>query len=163
MAVDLGDLVDNLKASVNPPGQDLYPDATDDDWLTRLQNAFWSARMDGMLAAYTESDGSITPLSGTTDITRDLLQIVVLYASIDVAYNTLQNMRTQFRASAGNVSFEYQQSANAITQILKELSERRKIILTRLSDLGTVPAYAIDAVIARDMAMRYVDTWWIGY
>lgn len=163
MSVDLTNLVPNLVAEITTPGVTTYATVSDDDWLLRLQNGFWEARLDGLIAAWTESEGIVTPIqSSGTDMPRDLQQLVILYTAFSVLRNTLQTMRTQFRASAGAVSFEYQQSSNAITQMLKDISERRAILLTRLSDLGMVPSYVMDSFALRNASMVSNDTWFVG-
>lgn len=165
MSVDLSTLIDSLKRETAQPGQELtqFPGASDDSWLGYLQDAFWEARLDGLLADYTEdSNGIVTPMGGGgADMTRDLQQIVVLYASFTIVRNTLRNLRTLYRAQAGTVHYEYQQSANLLVELMKDLSRRRDMILSRLSDLGTVPSYYIDAVMARDQNMRDGLVWFV--
>ena len=162
MAVDLGDLIENLQAEVNPPGTDLFPDANDEDWVVRLQNGFWNAVLDGLIIGYTESDGLVTPMSGTTDLSRDLQQIVVFYAGMDTIRNEIRNLGVNTRAKAGPVEFESTKSATTLRDILKELQYRRNLLLNRLGDLGVTSTYYIDAVIARDQS--YVDglTSWVS-
>lgn len=156
MAVDLGDLIENLQAEINPPGSNLFPDAVDDDWVTRLVNAFWDTVLDGLITGYTESDGLVTPSSGDTELSRDLQQIVVFYAGITVIRNAIRDINTQLHAKAGPVEFETAKSANTLRDILKELQQRRALLLNRLSDLGVTDSYYIDALIARDES--YVDS-----
>lgn len=155
MSVDLNDLIPSLVAEVNPPGSDLFAAATDDEWLQILLNAFWSARLDGFIELWTVDDnGTVTPIAtGGTDISRDLQQIVVLYGSFLTLRNALRASTTSFTAKAGNVEFQTQQSANLLTELLKDVVNRRNILLTRLSDLGVVKPYYIDAVIARSSSI----------
>lgn len=164
MSVDLGDLVESLKREVAAPGEEetAFPNATEDIWLGNLQDAFWDARLDGMLAGFTESDGLVTPVSGTTEITRDLQQLVVLYAGIRIVRNSLRTLNTTFRAKAGPVEFETQNSASVLKGLLDLLMERRHAVLLRLSDLGQVPSYYIDAVYGRELSIHYGDTHWVG-
>lgn len=160
MAVDLGDLVIPLRMEISPPGQDLFPDATDDEFTDRLANGFWNARLDGILAGYVESDGAITPVDGTTDMSRELQQVIVFYAAYDTILLALRAMNTSFRAVAGPVEFETQQSAQVLRDIAQALKEKRNILLTRLSDLGLTTDYVIDSVIARqDSLLARVTTW----
>lgn len=160
MAVDLGDLIESLQREVSPPGEDLFPNATDDDWFGNLQDAFWEARLDGLLEGFTESDGSVVPTSGTTDLSRDMQQIVVLYAGVRIVRNHLRSLNTVFRSKAGPVEFETQKSAQLLKGLLDELRSRRNLVLTRLSDLGAVNSYYIDAIVARDESLGYGDTYW---
>lgn len=162
MAVDLGDLIENLQAEINPPGSNLYPDATDDDWVTRLVNAFWDTVLDGLITGYTESDGLVSPSSGTTELTRELQQIVVFYAGISVVRNAIRDLNTKLRAKAGPVEFETAKSANTLRDILKELQYRRSLLLNRLSDLGVTDSYYIDAVTARDESYQDSLTNWVS-
>lgn len=164
MAVDLGDFIASLQAEVSPPGTNDFPTATDDEWLAQLQNAFWSARLDGLLARWTcDENGIITPLVVTEpDIGRDMIQLVVLYGSFAVLRNALRGLRTMFSATAGPVKFEYQQSANLLVALMKDLITRRDIILARLSDLGSANSYVIDAIIARDESLIYGNTYWVN-
>lgn len=160
MAVSLEDLIPSLEREVSPPGEDLFPDATESEWLGNLQDAFWDARLDGLLEDYTESGGSVTPVSGSEDIPRDLQQLVVLYAGIRVVRNHLRALNTLFRSKAGPVEFETQKSAQLLKSILDELHSRKNLILTRLSDVGSVDSYYIDALIARDESLEWGDSYW---
>lgn len=161
MAVDLFDLVEPLKREVSPPGEDLFPNATDDDYFGNLQDAFWDARLDGLLEEYTESDGSITPISGSTDMTRDLQQVIVLYAGVRIVRNHLRALNTVFRSKAGPVEFETQKAASVLKALLDELRTRRNTVLSRLSDVGGVDSYYIDALLERDESIYYEDTYWV--
>jgi hypothetical protein len=158
MAVDLGDLTDNLIAEVNAPGEDVFASAVEDDYLLRLQNAFWEATLDGIISGYTETDGVITPDSGTTDISRELQQLVIFYAGISIVRNHLRNLNTVFRAKAGPVEFETQNAATVLRDLLAELQKKRAIVLDRLSETYSTDTYYIDAVAARDESFRYGDT-----
>lgn len=162
MSVDLSNYVDSLKREVSPPGVDDFPAAVDSEWIGNLADAFWEARLDGLLATFTcDENGIVTPLVTQSpplpDMGRDMVQLVVLYASFRILRNTLRGLRTEFSASAGPVHFQYQQSANLLTELIKDLINRRDIILARLSDLGTAPVYVIDGILARDDALRYGD------
>lgn len=175
MATDLSTYLDNLKREVNAPGQANFPGSTDDDWLGNMVDGFWEVRLDGMLKGYTcTEDGTVTtinapppanpddPSRSADGIDREMVQLVIFYAGARILRNQLRQMRTAFRAAAGPVKFEYEQSANMLTAILKDITERRNLLLLRLSDVGTVPAYVTDAVIARDESMRLMDTWWVS-
>lgn len=167
MSVDLSDYIVALQTEVSAPGVNDFPTATDDEFLNTLMNAFWSARLDGLLATFTcDENGIVDPLviqdPPLADIGRDMIQLVILYGSFTILRNVLRGLRTAFSASAGPVKFEYQQSANLLVEIIKEMIERRDVILIRLSDLGSAPVYVIDAIMARDDALRFGDTTWVG-
>lgn len=161
MAVDLGDLVESVQREVNPPGGTIFPDATEDDYLGFLQDAFWETTLDGLIEGYTEADGLVTPTDGDTDLSREMQQLVVIYAGFKMLKNYLTNVNTTFRAVAGPVEFETQQSAALLTQLMKDLMERRNSILARLSELGEVPSYYYDSVIERTSSNFYGDVWWV--
>jgi hypothetical protein len=162
MSVDLGDLVANIKLEVNPPGSDLFPDASDEEWTDRLANAFWNARIDGLLPGYVEADGLITPTSGDTDMPRDLQQVIVFMAAYSTLFLKLLGTKTTFRAKAGAVEYETGQSAQVLRDLAMSLKERYEILLARLSDLGIVPTYAFDSYIAREESLRVGEGYWIG-
>lgn len=166
MAVDLSDLVEVLKREVSVPGgeESTFPNADDSSWLGHIQDAFWDVRLDGMIPGYQESDGIVTPIdTSDDDLSRDLQQLVVLYAGIRIVRNQLRQIQTQFRAKAGPVEYETQQSATLLKDILAELHKRRAVVLERLSDLGSVEDYYIDAIAQRDYALGYGDTSWPGF
>lgn len=166
MAIDLGDLVESLQREVSPPGTNLFPDAVDDEYFGHLQDSFWEVKLDGIevFDNYTESEGLVTPTAGTTELTRDLQQLIVLYAGIRIVRNALRNINTLFRSVAGPVEFETQQSATVMKAILEELQIRRNFVLNRLSDIGSVDSTYIDMVITRDLSQgTQGGTWWVGF
>ena len=163
MAVDLGDLVPYLEAEVSPPGNDLFDTTGDDEWVTRLANGFWNARLDGLLAGYVETDGLVVPVSGTTDMSRELQQVIVFYAAYDTILLALRTLNTMFRAQAGPVEFETQQSAQVLRDIAAALKDKRNLLLSRLSDIGATTDYVIDAIIARQDSMLNGAMHWVSY
>ena len=164
MAVAVDILIDSMRRAVSPPGTDLFPNATDEDYLGYLTDAFWDARLSGLLADWTiNTEEEIEPQSGTgDDITRDLMQILVLYGSIKILTNELRNLNTLFRAQAGPVEFEQQKAAGVLKDILAELQEERAIVLKRLSDLGYKPTFYIDSVEARTTAIDLGRSYYTG-
>jgi hypothetical protein len=166
MSIDLGDLIESLQREVSPPGTDLFPNATDDNYFGYLQDSFWEIKLDGIepFEGYTEADGLVSPTSGTTELTRDLQQLVVLYSGIRIIRNELRNINTLFRSVAGPVEFETQQSATVLKAIMEELQQRRNFILNRLSDIGAVDTTYIDMVTTRDLSQATQGgTWWVGH
>lgn len=156
MSVDLGDLVRNLQLEVSPPGVNLFPDANETEWIDRLANAFWDARIDGMLTAYVETEGTVVPVAeGADDMPRELQQVVVFMAAFTAVSQQLRNLKSTFRAKAGPVEFETQQAATVLSDLLKSLHARYQALLGRLSDQGLVDDFVIDAVATR----LEVGTW----
>lgn len=156
MAIDLSDLVPSLKREVSTPGTEetTFPDVADDNWLGYLSDAFWTARLDGLLAGYTELDGMVNP-----DMDRDLQQLVVLYAGMNILRNQLRSLNTTFRAKAGPVEYETQQAASVLKGLLDDMTARKRLILARLSDLnGATDTFYIDSLAERDRAVN--DFYW---
>lgn len=158
MSVDLSELIPNYWAEVNAPGEDAFPDATDDDALLRLQNAFWETVLDGIISGYSvDDDGIVTPNNGSTDLSRELQSVIVFYAGISTVRNALRTLNVNTRSVAGPVEFEVQKSANMLRDILKELKDRRNLILTRLSDMGVVDSFYFDAMVQRTDSIDFGD------
>lgn len=162
MAVDLSDLIDSVKREVNAPGLDQLAGATDAEYLGNLQDGFWEAVLDGVILGYTESDGIVTPQSGDTDLARELQQLIVLYAGFRIVRNQLRDLKTAFKTSAGPVSYEIEQSANVLKLIMDDLTQRRSIVMTRLSDIYASRAVYFDAVQTREDSLVYGDGYWVG-
>lgn len=122
MAVDLEELVPTLTRTVNPPGVDFYPGATTEEWTGRLQDAFWTGRLAGFFEGYIEANGSVKPHSGSTDMPREVQQVIVLYAAFTAIRLKLMSLTTQSRAKAGPVESETQRSAQLLVELLKQIS-----------------------------------------
>jgi hypothetical protein len=164
-SVDLSELIGDLEAAVTVPGA-VSPFATssETEWLTRLRNAFWSAYNDGIIAGFTcDEDGIVNPSGGgDSTFTRDLQQLVIMYAAINIYQNQIMQLKTLFRAKAGQVEYETQQSAQVIKSLLDSLLAQRATILQRLSDGGFTDSYYIDAIRSRDDSLRYNFIDWNG-
>jgi hypothetical protein len=186
MAVDLNDLVDALKASVNPPGSDLYPDATDDEWVLRLSNGFWDAKIKGLFPSHEEnaaarggpvaySDFIVTPTNPAEDydsptgwnedldLSREMQQLVVLWSAWRITLAKFQEITTTFRARApGPTEWEEQRSAQVLKAVLDSLKEEIAFILNNLSTYGSSGGAMIyDAVIERTYATAVGEVWWV--
>lgn len=158
---DLNDLVEMLKAETNVPGADLLADATDADYVLRLQNAFWEAYLDRVISkTYNESFEVITP-----DLPRDLQQLVVIYAAFNIACNNFMNIQTRFRAHAGPVEYETERSASLLKGLLDKMYARKTALITALlAESNSADACVFDMVLARDRAFMdgtasYVTSW----
>lgn len=185
MAVQLFDLVDALRREVNPPGSDLFPDATDDSFLGSLTDAFWEIRLYGLLADWQENaaarggpaafgEGIITPVSvtdetyddpdgwSTEDLPRELQQLIVVWAGYKVVLTRLSALNTVFRAKAGPVEYETQTSASVLKTLLDQIKMRLDGLIDQLASAGASSAYALDAVVERTYAMASGDVWWVG-
>lgn len=164
MAVDLSDLIPSLEAETSPPGTDLFPDATDDAWLQRLENAFWEAKLFGFppFQNYTESDGTVLPISGTDDLPREEQQLLVLFAAFSSVQKSLMNTNTAFSAKAGSVEFSTQNSANLLTTIANQLQSKIDLLLSTLAKVGRITDGYLDAVAERSVSLGFGDISWTG-
>jgi len=164
-SVDLADLVPSLESALTIPGTtSQYSNATESEWVAKLKNAFWLATLDGVISGYTsDDDGIISPVSGTTTLSGDLQYLVVLYACMDVVRNQLMQMKTVFRAKAGPVEYETQQSAQVLKTLLDQYMAQRDTILDNLAYSADVTSYYIDAVRERDYSIRNDLTDWVGF
>jgi hypothetical protein len=195
IVADLSNYIPNLQREVMDPtaaANTQFTSLTDDDWVGHLSDAFWEARLDGVLHGYTCDDNGIiytvgtvvVPPASATDLgppdpaqqyavntnmswsadgqAREMVQLVILYASFRILRNMLRTIRTAFSASAGPTRFEYQQSASLLTEIMRDVVNRRNLILARLSDLGTTYVSVIDSVMARDESLMSQLTYWVA-
>lgn len=149
MAVDLEELVPSLRRMVNPPGSELFPDATDGILTGYLSDAFWLAKLDGFFGGYTENDGLVSPESGTTELARDWQQLIVFYAGAQIVENELRGKNTAFRTKAGPVEYEVQNSAQLLREHLLSLNKRRDYLLDLLSTKYNITPGYIDMIAAR--------------
>jgi hypothetical protein len=161
-AVDLADLIPDMKTELSVPGVDSFTGASDDEWLAQLRNAFWESVLDGIIVGYKETDGLVVPLdsSSTVALTRDLQQVVIYYAGLRILRNRMVDIKTKTKSVAGPVTFEVEQSAMVLKGLFDELIRRRKIWLERLSDMGATDSFYVDAVVARTSALDSGSAWW---
>jgi hypothetical protein len=186
MAVNLFDLVDALRWEVNPPGTDLFPDATEDDWGGALSNAFWEVRLYGFLSGFEENaaarggwptfvEGMVTPIdviddtyddpigySTTQDLSRELQQLIILWAAYKIVLNRMGSLNTVFRTKAGPVEYETQQAATVLKTVLDALKGRIDLVLETLPTPGA-GAVVFDAMIERSYSQAVGETWWVNY
>lgn len=140
MAVDLTEYIPSLKREVNPAGLTLIT-LSDPEWVGYLTDAFWEARLDGLLDGYeatndsttTVADGTISKIDDpNADVPKQLVALVILYAGIRILRNRILNTNTGFRAKAGPVEFEQQNSATMLAEMLKQLRATKDRILVQV-------------------------------
>jgi len=163
MAVPLIDLVDSLKREVTAIGSSEYASVDPSEWLGHLTDAFWEARLMGLLAGYTEVDGEILPQSGTTDLPRDLQQLIVLFAGFRMAITSYRSINSSYRAKAGPVEYEVQKSAQTLKALIDAIKSRIDFILKNLSSYGdgSSGVAIFDAVINANYA-EAGGSWFVG-
>lgn len=150
MAVDLSDYVEALRAKANPPGEELYPEASPEDWRLRLSNAFWDGYLHRMFRDFTEAEGTVSAKAeGGANMPRDQIQLIVLYAALDALLARLGDLKTQFRGQSGPTEIEYQRSAQVLTEIIKARRAELAEITADLARRGVTATYFLDATAAR--------------
>jgi len=157
MAVDVADYVESLKREVRPPGSALYSSVTDAEWIGYLTDAFWEARLDGFLQGWVVDGDPADPTTaefapataGGPDITPSDVALVVLYAGIKVLRNQILNMNSSFRAKAGPVEFEQENSATVLAELLKQLRVTKDRILEAMEENMPTAVMLIDAYSTR--------------
>lgn len=176
MSVELSEYVSALKREVQPPGSNLFGDVTNSEWVGYLGDAFWEARLDGFLTRWNAvengpGDVTVEPVSaGDDDLPRQYIALVVLYAGIRVLRNKILNTNTGFRAKAGPVEFEQQNSANLLSEMLKQLKSTKDRIIDsleqqELNNLNGGGTLLLDAFSARlfTPGFYYGDPGMTGY
>lgn len=157
MAVDLSDFVPSLRREVTPPDSTLFANVGDDVFTGYLADAFWEARLDGFLQAWTaDEDGIVTPVApNTTEIPRDQVAAIIIYAGIRVLRNRILNTNTTFRAQAGPVEYEVQNSATMLVEMLKQLKAIKDRLLEDKTEVGQTDTLYLDAVATRLLGPNY--------
>jgi|JI10StandDraft_1071094.scaffolds.fasta_scaffold397839_2 hypothetical protein len=160
--VDLGELIPDLEVTLSYPGQTATLEAVDpEEWLIRLRNAFWTAYLEGLITDYScDDDGIVSHVSNANEtFSRDMQQIVVIYCGINVVQNQLMQIKTKFKAKAGPVEYETEQSASILKGLLDSYLKQKDLILDTLANQNLVSTYYVDAVRQRDYSLRadYID------
>lgn len=163
-AVDLADLVPDLILELNAPGADVYPTVSEEEWVNRLRNAFGYALMDQVITGYKEVDGIVTPSTGSTPLSREQQQILILYVAIQVVRNKLLDLKASTRAKAGSVEYEEAtQGASVMVAILNDYTSRRAQLVEQVAKANSATRmYYINSFISRQNALNDGYTYWVG-
>lgn len=161
MAVDLADLVPALRRAINTPAEEvdralgtvLFTTQTDSVLEGYLADAFWEGKLQGFYAGYDEDSNIITPESGSTDLSRDWQQLIVIYAALNIIEVEFMNLQTLFRASAGPVEYEVQYSAQLLREILQRQQRRLGNLIHTLENAYSISYGYIDMISARTDSM----------
>lgn len=186
MSVNLANLVEPLQIEIQAPGGEAYSNATEDDYIGTLINSFWEIRLYGFLGGFEEDAASrggppeftigiVTPLHADPDyddpfgyntdqdLSRDLQQLIVLWAAWKIALNNMATVNSVFRAKAGPVEYETQQAASVLTAVLDQLKARITYLIGNLPSAygSSGGAVVLDAVIERSYSQAVGETWWV--
>jgi hypothetical protein len=88
---------------------------------------------------YTDDDG-------TTNLGREIIQLIVLMAGYRITIAVLANVYTSVTAKAGSVESINQKSSTVLVNVLKAIKNKIDMALSRLSDLGMTTVVVYDAV-----------------
>lgn len=150
MPVDLSEYVESLKREVVPLGSTLFSGITEAQWTGFLADAFWEAKLDGFLNGFVADEDGIVTSESSGELDRRYVALVVLYAGIRIIRNRILSLNTSFRAKAGPVEYEQENSANVMTEMLKQLRATKDRILEELDELGAATEVRVlDAFSAR--------------
>jgi hypothetical protein len=152
---DLKLLTPSLQREVAVPGtfDTFFPSTTSLDLQGAIQDAFWTAILDGWFPGVTiDANGLSTP-----DMSRDGQQLVVIYAAKTMIENLLTSQATTTRYKAGSVEFESQQSASVLKARLDGLAARVKDLITRVSQGSSTPVFSYDGYGLRATAFYYYE------
>lgn len=164
MAVSLANYVPALRREVSPPGSTLFDAVADTVFTGYLADAFWEVKLDGFVEPWTCSiDGIVIPQTGdgnpdplidppltaydsASDMPRDQIALVVLYAGIKIIRNRLLEQNTRIHAKAGPVEFSQESSANLLVEMLRELTAVKNRLLalrTYNMDVSLIDAFSV--------------------
>lgn len=132
---ELSDLVGAYKRETALLGtyDETFPKSTDVEVVGALADAFAEAQLDGFFhgVALDLDDGSLTP-----DLSTAGAGLVVLYAGARVVRQQIVQMNSRMRVKAGSVEYETERAT--LTQIQKDLTDRKKqLIENALRGIGT--------------------------
>lgn len=134
MAVALTTLVPTLQRTLNPPGTTVFT-ASSTEWVGRLADAFWTARLQDFFIGYVVDPvtNAVTPVDPTADdLSRDMQSAIVSFAALTALRAALLNTPTGNRAKAGSVEVETQRSATLLVGLLKDVSADLQALKDRI-------------------------------
>lgn len=140
---DLADLVPALKRELAAPGdfETTYPNSDDNDLTARLADGFALAQLDGF---FPDVALDIDDFTSDPDLSAAGGALVVLYAALQVIRAQIRATQASFRAKAGPVEYEVQQSATLLRDELKFLIARRDSLVAE-AVLSSRQTFVIDA------------------
>lgn len=160
MAVDLSEFVPALRREVVPPGSDVFTAVDDETFLGYLSDGFWDARLDGFVTHWsTSDDGIVTPVAPvTTDIPRELIALVIVYAGIKIIRNQLLNMKASQHYKAGPVEVTTSSSAMVMSEMMRQLAATRD----RFLQLALLQTYVTNVTMIDGYSIRQVNPYSYG-
>lgn len=128
MATELADLVEPLKREVAVPGtfSTVYPNTEDSDLVGSLEDGFGKAQIDGF---FLTQQLDLTTHTIDPDLSTAGRSVVTLYAAASILVMQIMSLRQRSLYEAGPVKYEIENSANVLTEILKQLNARKQALL----------------------------------
>lgn len=154
-------LVDPLRRAVAVPGTftTAYPNTREDDLIGLLLDGFAEAQLDGFMSTNSygvdpedeDTYGELDPV-----ITQPEGALIVIYASSRLLANELSSRRTHTRYEAKGAVFEQDQSAQVLTERLKEIRDRIKGLREQAQLAGLASAfYMADLYVGRALEVSF--------
>lgn len=156
--IELVELVPVLQRALNPPGVDLFPSATEAEWVGRLSDAFWRARLAGFFPGHREADGEVSPVGSGSDLSRTEQQIIVAYARVAALQNRILNLTTMSRSKAGPVETETQRSAQMLVEMLRQAAAELTEVAATVARTATQARF-LDGVAVRTAGVLAGTGW----
>lgn len=124
----LADHVEALKRAVAVPGTfaTLFPETQDDDLVALLGDSMAEAQLDGFLA---DHELSLPDYEATPDLTMVQGALLLIYGGYRLLVNEIRNRKTHVRYEAGPTTFEEDQTASMLNELLRQLYDRKKDLL----------------------------------
>lgn len=155
--MNLSDLVPSLQRAVAVPGTfaTLFPSTTDDDLSGTLADAVAEAQLDGFLSTVVVD---LDSGDFAVDLTRPEQALVILYAMSRVVMARVANTKNRTRYKAGPVEAEEEQSATVLTELLRQIRDKKKELLDAAKAGNIATAFAIvDLYVAKSLDSNSVD------
>lgn len=149
---ELDVLVPALKLEVATPGEFAasFPLTTDNDLVLLLTNGFAQAQLEGFFQTYTLD---VDTAAVTPDLPPAGQALVVLYAADRLLTLRLLGLRQRVLYEAGPVKYEVENSANLLTEMLRQLRDRKLQVIAAATGVGraATSVYTRDAYWERAM------------
>lgn len=153
MATPISDLRAQLQREINITGFEQLPDVTNNDLDGYIADAFWEARLLGLLTGYTISGTNIQD-DDAGDLPEYYQQLVVMVAGVRMLRLKIMNLATNIRAHAGPVEYEQQASATTLRAILAGLEDRINLLKALYSDkIGNGVFVYFDGALQREASI----------
>lgn len=156
MATPISDLRGILSRELNVPGFPQLPDISNNDLDSYLKDAFWEARLMGMLNQYTIVNDDIQGFSDGSSLPEQYQQLISIVAAMRIIRMKILNLAVNMRAKAGTVEFEQAASATTLRAVFQSMQERLRMLLDMHSaELGTTAVMYFDSLLQREASMAY--------